>query len=724
MSMSLILRNFGRRFLGAAAASLLLASVPAAAGELVEYYHSELDHYFVTQFPAEIEALDAGKYAGWVRTGLTIPTFDSATGAGAKSMPVCRFYGNPKRGLDSHFYSASKAECDAVQQKWPDDWFLESEEAFRINTLDPVTGQCAAGTKAVYRLYNKRPDINHRYTTDPAVFDSMVAKGYAAEGTGSPKPVVFCAPAQSTTAQPAAGLPVCAISASTAFPVPNTPVTLTATCTESPTSYNWSNCTSATSSCVVTANATGIGTYSVVGVNSRGSSAPANITLNWQAAASAGPNCTVAASNAAPVIGSTLTLTSSCSHSPSKYQWQSCSALLIEACNPLTECAASTTTCSPVGTQVGPIYYSLVATNSAGTSNKAGVSIDWRSTSVVAPPTTPPTTPPPPTSSTPRPTCTISPSTTSPAVNSTLTLTATCNNSPTGYQWTNCTAVPGTNRCTVSEQTGVTRIYRVQGSNANGIGVPSEVTITWQQPVTAAPVCTLSPSTTTPYLGGTVTLTANCTQSPSSYTWTNCNGSGGTCQASASSLGQVSYSVTATNSIGTSAPAQTSVTWTTPPPAGADFCGQYPQVARVNLNWGGYIDTNRNGGFPAGAILVGRLTVPANAKGTGPGLVSMAEYIDGQADRIMTISTSSCDFRGFKPGQFPTSDPTGATRPMAWSFSNNPSIQFALSGAAGNQPKLVPGQTYYVNIRNRDYSGEDTCKTTTCNVRITVNSPR
>ena len=52
MSMSLILRNFGRRFLGAAAASLLLASVPSAAGELVEYYHAELDHYFVTQFPA------------------------------------------------------------------------------------------------------------------------------------------------------------------------------------------------------------------------------------------------------------------------------------------------------------------------------------------------------------------------------------------------------------------------------------------------------------------------------------------------------------------------------------------------------------------------------------------------------------------------------------------------------------------------------------------------
>ena len=723
MSMSLIFQKFGRGFLRAIVASLALSSAAVPAAELVEYYHAELDHYFVTRFPSEIEALDSGKYAGWARTGLTIPAFDSATGAGAKSIPVCRFYGNPKRGLDSHFY-ATQPECGIVQQKWPEDWLLETEEAFRINTLDPTTGQCAAGTKAVYRLYNKRSDINHRYTTDPAVFESMVAKGYTPEGSGNPKPVVFCAPAQ-TTAQPAGGLPVCTISASAAFPVPNTPVTLTATCTESPASYNWIGCTSSTSSCVVTATTAGIATYGVIGVNSRGGSAPANITLNWQAAAAAGPSCTVSASTATPTLGGKLTLTSSCSHSPAKYQWQSCAALLIEVCSPLPECANSTSSCSPVGTQAGPVYYALVASNSAGASGKAGVSVDWRdsgSATPATPPTTPPPTPPP--TSKPTPSCTLSPSSTSPAVNSTLTITATCNNSPTSYQWANCTAVPGTNRCTVSEQTAVTRIYRVQGINGNGVGVPSEVTITWQTPVTAPPVCTLTASTSTPYLGGSVTLTANCTQSPTSYGWTGCNGSGRTCQATASSLGQVSYSVTGTNSFGTSAPAQTTVTWTTPPPAGADFCSQYPQVVRMNLNWGGYIDTNRNGGFPGGAILVGRLTVPQNAKGTGPGLVSMAEYIDGQAERIMTISTSACDFRGFKAGAFPASDPTGATRPMAWSFSNNPSLQFALSGAGGNQPKLVPGQTYYVNIRNRDYDGEESCKTTTCNGRITVNSPR
>lgn len=706
-----------RRFslLGALAAGLLLASTSLPAAELVEYYNKDLDHYFITGYGSEIQALDTGVLKGWSRTGLTIQTVEGTTGAGANSIPVCRFYGSPARGLNSHFYSASKAECDAVKLNWPEEWLLEAEEAFRVHAVDPKTGLCPANTKAVYRLYNKRADINHRYTTDPAVFDSMVAKGYAPEGFGNPqRPIIFCASAQAP-AQPAAGAPVCTVTPSTAFPVPNTPLTLTASCTDSPTTYAWINCTGTGATCTANATAAGTVSYGVVATNSRGSSAPASITLNWQPAASAGPSCTVSASNATPTLGSPLTLTSSCSQSPSKYQWLACSALLTEACNPVSECASSTTTCSPVGTQMGPIFYALIASNSAGSSQKAGISVDWR--------TGGPSQPPPPTSPTPY--CTISPSSGAPAVNTTLTLTASCTNSPTSYQWQNCTSVAGSpQRCTTTETSPVTRIYRVQGVNASGVGVPTEVTIAWQNPPTAPPVCTLSPSTTTPYLGGTLTLTANCTQSPTSFNWTGCNSTGATCQAQASALGPASYAVTATNSLGTSAAASTSVTWTTPPPSGADFCGQYTNVVRANLVWGGYIDTNQNGNFPASAIFVGRITVPQNATGTLPGFVSVVEYIDGQASRTMTISPSSCDFRGFTPGQGATVDPTGANNPMSWSFGIYPNSQIGLAGMTGNFPKLEPGRTYYVNIRNRDYSGADSCQTTNCNVRITVNRPR
>jgi len=102
----------------------------------------------------------------------------------------------------------------------------------------------------------------------------------------------------------------------------------------------------------------------------------------------------------------------------------------------------------------------------------------------------------------------------------------------------------------------------------------------------------------------------------------------------------------------------------------------------------------------------------------------VVEYIDGQAQRTMTISPSSCDFRGFTPGQGGSVDPTGVNRPMAWSYGINPNSQIGLVGMTGSFPKLEPGRTYYVNIRNRDYNGTDSCITTNCNVRITVNRPR
>jgi hypothetical protein len=146
---------------------------------------------------------------------------------------------------------------------------------------------------------------------------------------------------------------------------------------------------------------------------------------------------------------------------------------------------------------------------------------------------------------------------------------------------------------------------------------------------------------------------------------------------------------------------------------------------RADLTWGGHIDTHLSGNFPASAIFVGRITVPQNATGTTqPGLVSAVEYIDGQAGRIMTISPSSCDFRGFTPGQGGVVDPTGANNPMAWRFGINPSSQIGLTGMQGSYPKLEPGRTYYVNIRNRTINGTDSCTTTNCNMRITLNRPR
>ena len=162
------------------------SSTPRIA--VIEFYNAALDHYFMTALPSEIDALDAGGFAGWTRTGLA---FSAYADAQPGTNPVCRFYLPPVYG-DSHFYSASPAECDQVRARFP---FFEFESAsvFDVALPDAATGACAAGTTPVYRVWNDRADSNHRYVTGRALRDQMVAAGWVAEGYGSDA-VIMCAP--------------------------------------------------------------------------------------------------------------------------------------------------------------------------------------------------------------------------------------------------------------------------------------------------------------------------------------------------------------------------------------------------------------------------------------------------------------------------------------------------------------------------------------------------
>jgi hypothetical protein len=158
----------------------------------IEYYNSALDHYFVTADPAEMTALDSGRFIGWQRTGMGFNVFDPSESS-PMTMPVCRFYGNPAYGLDTHFYSASGTECADIMRNWPAQWTLESSNVFRMALPDMMSGSCPMGTMAVYRTWNQRADTNHRYTTDPAVQGMMMNHGNVAEGYGNP-PVAMCSP--------------------------------------------------------------------------------------------------------------------------------------------------------------------------------------------------------------------------------------------------------------------------------------------------------------------------------------------------------------------------------------------------------------------------------------------------------------------------------------------------------------------------------------------------
>ncbi|MEO5763724.1 MAG: hypothetical protein ABIR52_00290 [Casimicrobiaceae bacterium] len=166
-------------------------SVPVGRPSVVvEYYNAAQDHYFNTLLQAEIDALDAGVFAGWTRSTGAFIAYASAADAPAQAVPVCRFFSSR---YTSHFYSADAAECDAVAQKWPDVWQLETTEAFYILLPNKVTGACPPNYQAVYRLYNNANSPNHRYVTDAEIRDVMVKNGWVAEGYG-PNAAIMCTP--------------------------------------------------------------------------------------------------------------------------------------------------------------------------------------------------------------------------------------------------------------------------------------------------------------------------------------------------------------------------------------------------------------------------------------------------------------------------------------------------------------------------------------------------
>ncbi|GIK85099.1 MAG: hypothetical protein BroJett026_05800 [Betaproteobacteria bacterium] len=158
-----------------------------ATVELVEYAHAGFGHYFVTALPAEIAKLDDGTFAGWRRTGRAMRAWPEPH---ADTVPVCRFFSARFAPKSSHFYTASAAECATVKANA--DWQFEGE-VFHV-ALPDARGACPARTLAVYRLYNDGASgaPNHRFTTDVAVRDAMLAQGWRAEGAGAG--VALCVP--------------------------------------------------------------------------------------------------------------------------------------------------------------------------------------------------------------------------------------------------------------------------------------------------------------------------------------------------------------------------------------------------------------------------------------------------------------------------------------------------------------------------------------------------
>lgn len=182
--------------------SLCAFARPAIGGATaVEYFHAEFGHYFLTANADEIAALDRGAFAGWARTGKTIPVFESAAGG---ALPVCRFFSASFAPKSSHFYTPVAEECEWVKHNAV--WTYEGV-AFYLRMPD-TNGQCPLGSQRLYRFYNdgKTGAPNHRYlTSDPLGLEGMQASGWVIEGT-TPDGVFACARADDAPSQPSDGL--------------------------------------------------------------------------------------------------------------------------------------------------------------------------------------------------------------------------------------------------------------------------------------------------------------------------------------------------------------------------------------------------------------------------------------------------------------------------------------------------------------------------------------
>ena len=154
-----------------------------AAPLAIEYHNATLDHYFLTAFPEEAAALDAGALAGaWKRTGFA---FQVWRGDDADAVDVCRLFGVPGVGPNTHFYTGFAPECASLRASPL--WMFEAI-GFRMRL--PAADACPPPTRPVYRLYNNPPtlpQVNHRFTADGATYAAMRAAGWTGEGAA------FCA---------------------------------------------------------------------------------------------------------------------------------------------------------------------------------------------------------------------------------------------------------------------------------------------------------------------------------------------------------------------------------------------------------------------------------------------------------------------------------------------------------------------------------------------------
>lgn len=353
-------------------------------------------------------------------------------------------------------------------------------------------------------------------------------------------------------------------------------------------------------------------------------------------------------------------------------------------------------------------------------------------------------------------TCVAQSSPVSPNGGTTASLSVACTPAATAVSWSasrDCTtpsAGASVGQASVTEIVGGRSCVYTAATSAPGYTGLASAAVVWQgastQPPANAPSgCSITRTPSSGSLGtngGGVSMSANCTGGGAVTSWSWRKGttsSWSTSQSPSDTLpantgsAAVTHTYGVTACSGTACAAEVVTTFTVSGSAPVGFCSQFSDVRFVDLNWGNPpVDTYGGAGLVAGTVIVGRMTIPANATaaGSNAGYLSVVEYQGAPIERVLTLSTQPCDFRSWTPGQsasFPPNDATGATAPMAWGGGNAPNISFLLQSQSQSFPpkaKVTPGQTYYFNLQTIRFSdGTNSCSQSSCDVRMTVNPP-
>ena len=156
--------------------------------DVVEFYNTNLDHYFLTADPTEATGIDNGNAGpGWKRTGYAFKSGGSTA--------LCRFYGSLSPGPNSHFHTVDPAECAFLKQLQANTPITQKRwnyEGLEFASTPASNRVCPGGAVAIYRAYNngfaRGIDSNHRIVGSLVAIQEVRNNGWIDEG------VVMCAP--------------------------------------------------------------------------------------------------------------------------------------------------------------------------------------------------------------------------------------------------------------------------------------------------------------------------------------------------------------------------------------------------------------------------------------------------------------------------------------------------------------------------------------------------